>query len=321
MGCESEVKVGGRDVSDMSPFEQAMRFPELAMHGIGAVSGAPKADSVCIFGIDQASVAGDVLSDMSDEISDVPVPMVCDGRVPGWVGPGTLGIIISYEGNCPQMLDVYEELRRRGAGIVCLTSGGELASRCGNDGALNVDIPSRMTSQSATGFVLGALASIVQGSGAFDAADALLHDLRALEGNRDECVRSAESLARALKGRIVAVYSTSDTRACSRRWKMSLAGQASCLAFSGELPEFDHNELVGWSDPNDHAPGLAMVVLRGSGKPGLVPVIVECMMEVLGENGRDVVEVDLGSGSSVSRNIRGIMIGDALAYLMGGTGL
>ena len=99
---------------------------------------------------------------------------------------------------------------------------------------------------------------------------------------------------------------------------MSLAGHASCLAFSGELPEFDHNELVGWSDPNEHAPGLAMVVLRGTGRPGLVPVIVECMLEVLDENGRDVVEVDVGTGSSALRNIRGIMLGDSLSYLMGG---
>ena len=63
---------------------------------------------------------------------------------------------------------------------------------------------------------------------------------------------------------------------------------------------------------------LAMVVLRGTGRPGLVPVIVECMLEVLDENGRDVVEVDVGTGSSALRNIRGIMLGDSLSYLMGG---
>ena len=216
------------------------------------------------------------------------------------------------------MLDVYEELRRRGSGVICLTSGGELASACGRDGTAVVPIPSGMTPQSATGFVLGAVASIVERAGVFDAAGFLSCDLRALEGFGDECIGRAEPLAGLLRDWVVAVYSTSDIHACSRRWKMSLAGHASCLAFSGELPEFDHNELVGWSDPNEHAPGLAMVVLRGTGRPGLVPVIVECMLEVLDENGRDVVEVDVGTGSSALRNIRGIMLGDSLSYLMGG---
>ena len=318
MGCETEVRIGGHEVSELSPFEQAMHFPELAMHGIDAVGDVPASDAVCIFGVDASSVAGDVLSDMSDELSDAPVSMVCDGRVPGWVGPGTLGVIISYTGSCGQMLDVYEELRRRGSGVICLTSGGELASACGRDGTAVVPIPSGMTPQSATGFVLGAVASIVERAGVFDAAGFLSCDLRALEGFGDECIGRAEPLAGLLRDRVVAVYSTSDIHACSRRWKMSLAGHASCLAFSGELPEFDHNELVGWSDPNEHAPGLAMVVLRGTGRPGLVPVIVECMLEVLDENGRDVVEVDVGTGSRALRNIRGIMLGDSLSYLMGG---
>ena len=82
MGCETEVRIGGHEVSELSPFEQAMHFPELAMHGIDAVGDVPASDAVCIFGVDASSVAGDVLSDMSDELSDTPVSMVCDGRVP-----------------------------------------------------------------------------------------------------------------------------------------------------------------------------------------------------------------------------------------------
>ena len=86
----------------------------------------------------------------------------------------------------------------------------------------------------------------------------------------------------------------------------------------GELPEFDHNELVGWSDPNVHAPELMMLVLKGARSDGLVQTIVDCMLEVLDENGRKVTVVDLGSGSSFARCIRGMMLADAVAKRVGG---
>ena len=113
------------------------------------------------------------------------------------------------------------------------------------------------------------------------------------------------------------MYSTSDVHASAVSFRESLS-DAGHLSFTGELPEFDHNELVGWSDPNVHAPELRMVVLKGGSPSDLVNTIVDCMEEVLCENGREVVEADIGSGSSLQRNLRGMLVGMDVADLMGG---
>ena len=276
-------------------------------------------DRICVFGVEQCTVAGDFISDMADCVLDSPVAVVSDTRVPGWVGVGALSIVLSTTGGSAEMIKVMELLDSKGSELVCITPDGPIASRCTSSGGLLVPLPSDVTGFEAAGFCMGALASLV--------SDATGHDLRGvvqeavdgaesfIEGIQEDCLKD---LAVKLKGCVNAFYSTSDIHACSKWWKHMFDLHCSDLSFFGELPEFDHNELVGWSDPNAHAPELSMIVLKGSGESQLVEDIVSCMTEVLNENGRDVVTISLGGGSSMESNLRGIALGHMVSrYLEG----
>ena len=108
-------------------------------------------------------------------------------------------------------------------------------------------------------------------------------------------------------------YSTSDIRASARYWRQMMGSARSDIAFFGELPEFDHNELVGWSDPNVHAPELRILVIKGAVQSQLVTEILRCMLEVLEENGRHAIVADLGSGDSMTKNIRAMVLARMVA--------
>lgn len=297
-----------------TPEDSLLDMADLALCTAIICSGTRR---ICVFGTDDSSIAADVMSDLADEVSDVPLVAVNDGRVPGWISEDVTSVLISYAGNCPCVTSAYDELLARGFRMICITSGGELERRCRRDGTPMVRVPSGLGFRGATGYVLGTLSAIVQESGVFPAADML----RDAMGNvrRMPLEAQAAPVAARLSGRIIAVYSTSDIHACSKRWKIGIEREASDVAFYGELPEFDHNELVGWADPNDHARDLTMVVLRGVHGPGLVSDIVGCMFEVLGESGRDVVSIHLGDGSSIERNLVGIIIGDEVSKILGGS--
>lgn len=275
----------------------------------------PSADKVCIFGTDLCSIAGDVLSDAADEISSKPLTCVRDGRIPGWVDEDTEAILISYEGDCPEAVNVLESLRGIGCGIHVLTAGGTVCNVL--HPSQMVLLPAGLEGHEAMGYVLGALSVIVQAAGLFEAADALEAALESLDSNMESLEADGIRIAKALEGNVGAVYSTSDVHSSAVSFRESLS-DAGHLAFTGELPEFDHNELVGWSDPNSHAPELRMVVLKGRSPSNLVNTIVDCMAEVLQENGRDIIEADIGSGSSIQRNLRGILLGLEVARLLEG---
>lgn len=286
--------------------------------GLNFAFDIPHTDKICVFGVEQCTVAGDFISNMADCVLDSPVAVVSDTRVPGWVGEGALSIILSTTGGSAEMIEVMDLLDSRGSELVCITPDGPIASRCTSSGGLVVPLPSDVTGFEAAGFCMGALVSLV--------SEATGHDFR---GAMQEAVDGAESftdgiqedylrnLSVKLKGRVNAFYSTSDIHACSKWWKHMFDINCTDLSFFGELPEFDHNELVGWSDPNAHAPELSMVVLKGSGESELVEDIVNCMTEVLSENGREVVTIPLGGGTPMESNLRGIALGYMMSRYVG----
>ena len=274
---------------------------------------------IAVFGIGDSMIPGEVLSDMADEGCGVRIMSISEDRVPGCIGEGTDCIVISYSGDTPETVLIYNELRARGCRIFCISSGGILLERAAEDGCLCISVPGGMTSEGALGFMLGSAAVMVQSLGYCDAADRLSALVDGLKGFRDSIVGSKdfEDLALSLLDCVPAVYSTSDIHAVSKRWKMALCEHSGELAFSGELPEFDHNELVGWSDGNVQAKEMAMVVLTRDDENETVGNIVEYMGEVLNERGREVTRIHLGSGCALDIDVRGIILGDALSLRMG----
>ena len=155
-------------------------FLDAVREGMRVRVDIPRTDSVCVFGTDSCSIAGEVLSDAADEMSSHPLTCVRDGRIPGWVGPGTEAILVSYEGDCQEAFPVLEALRGRGCGIHVLTAGGTICNPL--HPSEMVLLPMGLEGHEAMGYVLGALAATVQATGLFDAADALESALEALEG-------------------------------------------------------------------------------------------------------------------------------------------
>lgn len=307
MEQESALIIDGKVVSTLSPREQALLFPEIVLVAFGRES-ARVSGEVCVFGTDSASLAGDVMSDLADESFGFGIPMICDNRVPGWVCGSTTAIIVSQSGDAAAM-EVYRELVSRGSTTMCITSDGPLGDACVRDGGCLVRIPEGLAPEAATAYALGAMLAMFS-----EACDRLQERVEVAIASliefRDGIAAEIGDMPEQLDGRVVSVYSTSDTHACAKRWKC-LGGED--LTFYGEMPEFDHNELVGWSDPNAHARDLAILVLRGVNPSALVTDIVTCMIEVLRENGRQVHVLDIGGGSTLERNIRGIMLCDAIS--------
>ena len=289
-------------------------FIDAAREGLGARIDVPVFERVCIFGTDSCSIAGEILVDAADEMSSRPLTCVRDDRIPGWVDSGTLAVLVLYDGGCPGLDGLAEGLRDRGCAILAITSGGTICNIL--HPSETVLMPVGLEGHEAMGYALGVLSAIIQSSGQFPAGDALSVALDAVSGRSDRIPEEAERIAGFLRGNVGAFYSTSDVHACSVAFREAMS-DSGLLSFVGELPEFDHNELVGWSDPNAHAPELRMVVLRGRSGSDLVNTIVGCMLEVLRENGRDVLEVDIGAGPTMERNIFGLLLGLEVSDIMG----
>ena len=312
-----------QDVPGLSVFEHLMSLPEMVRYGLDVdVGDYGRSKRICIFGIGQSSIAGDVISAYADYFSDIPVVNVTNGILPGWVGDDTDVIIVSYTGKNTIINEIYDSLKDKNNTLTCITSGGRLAEKCQNDGKRVVNLPEGLSSRTALGIEIGVLVSIVQRMGLTEIRERLVDILPTIKGYRDSLFDDLriETLIPKLKGNTIAFYGSPDFRASFRRWKMSFNEDLGSLAFCGELPEYNHNEIVGWANHNQNDDDLKIAFLRGKYKNDVLTKIIDKTIEVLEESGRHVMDLKILGEEPMEKNLRAIMLGDFVSQIIGNGG-
>ena len=179
-------------------------------------------------------------------------------------------------------------------------------------------IPDANTSRSSTGYVLGVLSSLIEGMGICNAHTKLAEVLPSVKEYRDSLFEDKRiyNLKYKLHDNTIAIYGSPDFRASFKRWKMSLNEDMGIPAFCGELPEFNHNEIVGWANHNQDDSDLRIVMLRGKYKNEALSKIIDKTIEVLEENGRHVIDIKIIGNDAIEKNMRAILLADYISQLM-----
>jgi len=185
----------------------------------------------------------------------VPATVVRGYHLPEWVGPETLVVVASYSGQTEEALTCAEQARSRGCAPVCISSGGGLGALAEREGLPLVDVPGGGQPRAAVGVLSMAVLAALEAAGLcgdhaadVDSAATLLEADNELLGPESEDEQNpAKSLARRLENRLAVVYGAGPTLPVARRWKGQINENAKAPAFFNELPELDHNELMGWT--------------------------------------------------------------------------
>ena len=299
--------------------DQLLSLPEQIQIAFGIKIGRiPRSKKVCIFGIGESSIAGDIISAYADDNSDIFVPSISTEAIPGWIDKDTDVILVSYSGSNSLINDIYDKVKERSCRIYCIVCSGKLVEKCKRDGNRVLELPKGFTSRSALGFEIGLLSSLIQKMGICDARTKLEEVLPSVTQYRDSIFTDEriDELKFKLHDNTIAIYGSPDFRAAFKRWKMSLNDDMGSPAFCGELPEFNHNEIVGWANHNQNDSDLRIVMLRGKYKSEVLTQIIDKSIEVLEENGRHVIDLKILGSDPIEKNIRAIILGDYISQLM-----
>jgi glucose/mannose-6-phosphate isomerase len=159
----------------------------------------------------------------------------------------------SYSGNTEETLACFDEAVAKGVSAAVVTTGGQLAERARAEGVPVIGVPSGMQPRAA---VLYGLIAVLECAAACGAAPSLRSELEAASPVLERLVGEwgpdapdesrAKALARELHGAVPVFYGADSTVAIAKRWKNQWNENPKLPAFSGELPEADHNEVCGW---------------------------------------------------------------------------
>jgi len=302
-----------RDPTDIpEQIEASLRFP---------LTNVPRRSKVCICGIGASAMAGEIMSDFADATSDVPISVVRGTELPKWVDSDTAAIVMSYGGNTIETLALYDKAMSRGCDIICITSGGELAGRAEANGHMLIRMPAGLTPRGALGYMLGFTASLFEEMGICAGRtelDTLLPSLKSFRDSiADEEAEDNEAMiiAAEIDGRIPVIYSLMNLRAAAIRWKMQINENSRTIAFCGTIPEFNHNEIIGWTE-DSASDEFIPIILCDDDSTEVLKYMTETLSGVLQSSGIRPYEFKAKGSNDLEKNLMSIILGDFVSIYL-----
>lgn len=194
-------------------------------------------------------------------------------QIPGYVSPKTLFIACSYSGNTEETLSALAEAEAKNATIVIIAGGGKLEEIAGAKNYPFMKIPKAEQPRYAVFYMLVAIVAILEAaglqteddmSGQLARASAFLaQSVKAWSATVPSADNPAKKLALEMAGKSPVIYAGPLMSPVAYKWKISFNENAKNVAWWDELPEFNHNEMIGWSSHPIEKP-YAVVDLRSS---------------------------------------------------------
>jgi glucose/mannose-6-phosphate isomerase len=276
--------------------------------------------NVCLCGIGGSAMCGDILIDYLAPICDKQVTVVRSVSLPNWVSSGTLVVVISYSGNTKEALDIFQDSLSRGLKMVCVSSGGELVKKAKDNNIPFILVPPGIQPRAALGYLLGSVAVVLEAAGACDPAESLGKVISFARSSQEKLalnvptsMNAAKKIAIALDGKVPIVYCPRSIRSVGVRWQNQISENAKMVAFTGEIPEMNHNQMVGWLSGGE-AGKLKPVFIVPSALEPTVNKMTTVTLQMFNERGLDPVVVQLEGNTLMENVIYGLILGDMVSY-------
>lgn len=289
--------------------------------GAGLEFGTHSAVVVC--GMGGSAIGGDVVACLAGQ--SVPMTVTRGYEPPAWVGPHTLLIAVSYSGGTEETLAAVRAASRRGCVPVCVTTGGELGALAENHRWPLLRVPSGLMPRAALGYLIAALLAVVDRVGLVVDAEAQVAEtvavLRSMAVELGPEVAEernlAKRLARSLVGRLPCIYGFGATAPAARRWKCQVNENAKHPSLWAELPELDHNEVVGWEGERTLLNRLAVITLADARGDERLLRRLRPTLDFLASRSDNLAVVDSRGVSPLARCCSALYVGDWTSVYLG----
>ncbi len=281
-------------------------------------------DKVVIVGMGGLVVAGDLLRALAALESSVPIFVHRDYGLPLLVDERTLLIAMSYSGETEETISAFEAGLGTAAKKLVVTTGGRLLAlaRANDVPAFVFDYKS--PPRNALGYALMPVLAIAGKAGILaDKADdveeatiLMAHMAGRIAENVPLARNHVKQLAQRLEGRLPVIYGAGILSEVARRWKTQLNENSKLWCFWEELPEANHNAIVGYGLPPDIAARAFVIFLRAPALHPRTRLRYEFTRQALSDAGVATDVVDAEGRSALAQMMSTIFFGDYLSLYL-----
>ncbi|MFI5003742.1 MAG: bifunctional phosphoglucose/phosphomannose isomerase [Solirubrobacterales bacterium] len=275
-----------------------------------------------VAGMGGSAIGGALASAALGDHASRPIFVTRAYGLPPWTTPETTVLCASYSGNTEETLACYESASALGAQRVVVTTGGRLAELARADKVPVIPLPGGFQPRAAVAYMTVAALEVAALCGAgprltseIDVAGAHAEQLVAEWGPDAPEDSLAKELARGLHGSAPVVAGAGLTAPIAYRWKTQINENAKLPAFAHELPELDHNELVGWEGAPEVG-RFAAVFLDDSDAHPRVKERMELTEKLIADSATACFHVETRGQTTIERVFSLVLLGDLVSVYL-----
>jgi glucose/mannose-6-phosphate isomerase len=312
----SEARAALRASDPTGQLDDVLALPDHLRDALWRVESARiapfEASGLVVCGMGGSAIGADLAAVALGSSLVAPLTVVRGYELPPSTPADRAVLCSSYSGNTEETLACYEAADALGVRRVAATTGGRLAELARGNGVPVIGLPAGLQPRAAVGYMFAVAAEVAALAGAADPIRTEIDGAAArLETARDPIIDRAGELAASLEGTIPVIYGADLTAPVAYRWKCQLNENAKLPAFCAELPEADHNEIVGWDGAADTH--LGAVFLTDRDQHPRVRQRFEVTAELIGTRALAPITVETEGETRTERLLWAVLLGDLLS--------
>ena len=256
---------------------------------------------IIISGMGGSGIGGQILSAISDLEGFAKINYWNNYNLPKWADQECSVICVSYSGNTAETLSAAECALNLGCNLEVITGGGKLKKIAEINNLHITDVEKGHQPRAALPLLLKALIYRI----GLPNLEEQINEVSNLVLPLDK----AKNIGYQLKGTIPCIYSSDLMNPVAYRWRCQIEENAKQLAFNHQIPEMNHNEIVGWTLPNNN---MSVVLIRDNNEKAQIKNRFEATKNVAWD-GVEIVECVAEGKTPLARMMSMIILGDLVS--------
>ncbi len=252
--------------------------------------------NLIVTGLGGSAISGDLIKNYLKDELKIPFVVNRNYFLPEFADDKTLLIASSYSGNTEETISVLEQAIAKKCAILVLTTGGKAEIISKSNSIPVIKLQAGFQPRYSLGLSFFSLLIALEKLGIITSQKEQIEEIlnlwkvKGIEYSTDG--NYAFTLAESLIGFIPVIYSISDlTSAAGYRFKCQLNENSKVHAFHNEVPEMNHNEIIGWETYRENKfPVKVIYILEDECHPQIKKRF-DYLSEIFEQNKIDVIKL------------------------------
>lgn len=263
--------------------------------------------NIIFAGMGGSGISGDLAKDIAS--LDIPVEVSKGYNLPVHANSNTLFICTSYSGNTEETLSQFVEAVKRRCSILSITSGGKLLEWSGKFNIPVIHLPTGYQPRDALPYLFFSLIACLEKLGLKSFSGEVKEFLEVIQ---EINLSEIDEIASAIKDSLPVIYGSSEFSGVMRRIKSELNENSKMLAKFDELPELNHNEVVGYEILS--YPNVSVIFIRDKDERSEISRRAEITKEIVKDKVNGIHEIWSYGSSKLAKVMSLVYQGDYLSF-------